>query len=303
MDVINLYWYRLPNGGSNYGDELNPFIIKELSGKKIRYIPYPYKWYIIPFKYLYTVIRKNEFSDFKGVFRSIFANKVLFAIGSTIHKYNRKGIIVWGAGIKQNNLKIDNATFKAVRGYETLKRLEMLSFDLPTAFGDPALLLPLIIPSSVKQKKIGVIPHYIQYDEVISKKSTISEDIILIDLREDIQKITSQITSCEYIISSSLHGLIVAHAYNLPAIWVDFGCKNKLSGDDIKFCDYFTSVKIEPYKPKMLNSLNAIYISKLFEENPNIILPNIDLMELQKSLLKTAPFKLRDKYHNFTQMI
>jgi hypothetical protein len=47
------------------------------------------------------------------------------------------------------------------------------------------------------------------------------------------------INQCDVIITSSLHALITAHAYGIPAAWVIFS--DAPLGDGIKFHDYFAS--------------------------------------------------------------
>lgn len=58
----------------------------------------------------------------------------------------------------------------------------------------------------------------------------------IIDPRLPIEDFVNQLCSCEYIFSSSLHGLIIADAYNIPNKRAIFG--NKLIGGDFKFNDY-----------------------------------------------------------------
>ncbi len=46
--------------------------------------------------------------------------------------------------------------------------------------------------------------------------------------------------SCDVIISSSMHGLILGDAYGKPTLWVKFG--DDVIGNDFKFYDYYASM-------------------------------------------------------------
>jgi len=296
MKKINLFWHKLPKNRTNYGDILGPFIIQKLTGEKINHINFLFKWYKIPVIYLIGLINKEySLSDIGNVLRSMFAKKVIISIGSVISKYRRNGTIVWGAGLINKSDHIANADFRAVRGKETLEKIRESKYNLPTAIGDPALLLPLIIQPATKKYKIGIVPHFVQYNEIL-KKYINDKNILIINLEEDILSVTRDITSCEYIVSSSLHGLIVSHAYNIPALWVDFKCVNKLYGDDVKFSDYFSSVDIENYKPILINSYDINIIKKYFTNNRKTII-NTNLKQIQKNLLESAPFIVKEMYY------
>lgn len=295
MNSINLYWFKLPDGSTNYGDELNYYIIRELTGFKIDYIRFPYRWYKVILLYVYNRVKCRINPDFKGMIRSIFAKNILVAIGSVLHVYDRKGVIVWGSGIINEGGVIKDASFKAVRGYETLKVIGELGYDTNIPVGDPALLLPLMLPPSPKKKKLGVIPHFRHYQE-LSKTSFFTTNYVLINLKDDVKSITEQISSCEYVVSSSLHGIIVAQSYNIPALWVNFCTNIKIYGDDIKFKDYFSSVNIKPYRPILLESYDLDYINDLFNKNIDKTQINVDLTLLQDKLLKAFPYTLKEKY-------
>ena len=98
------------------------------------------------------------------------------------------------------------------------------------------------------------------------------------------------IDSCKYVFSTSLHGVIVAHSLNIPALWIKYS--DQLAGDNIKFYDYFESVEIA-YPIPELNSesydLNSLIAFK--KNNKNIELPKLEkLKEVQKNLIKSCPF-------------
>jgi pyruvyltransferase len=49
--------------------------------------------------------------------------------------------------------------------------------------------------------------------------------------------------SCRIIVSSSLHGLIFAHAYGLPAIWIKLS--DRLVGGEFKFHDHYAFMEVD----------------------------------------------------------
>ncbi len=50
---------------------------------------------------------------------------------------------------------------------------------------------------------------------------------------------------CDEIISSSLHGIVIAEAYGIPCKWILYG--NEIEGGEFKYQDYFlgTNRKIQ----------------------------------------------------------
>ena len=114
----------------------------------------------------------------------------------------------------------------------------------------------------------------------------------MIDLiTNDVVRTTNEILECECIISSSLHGLIVPHAYGIKALWMKFS--DKLSGDNTKFYDYFESIGIHYDREFSFDSsvLSPDNILKLVEEHSEITLPEQKKLNLRKhQLLETCPF-------------
>jgi len=164
---------------------------------------------------------------------------------------------------------------------------------VPEVYGDPAIVLPRYYNPDVKKKfKIGVIPHYVDYKAV---KEHLAEDthVTIINLlTKSVEPTTREILECDHIISSSLHGVIVAQAYGVPALWIKFS--DKLSGDNIKFYDYFESVGIDFNNEQRIdvNTLNYETMQHLLSTNKDVLLPEKDiLIQLQDGLLKACPFK------------
>ena len=306
-DRINLYWYRHKGGKGNFGDELNPFIIEELSGMIPRYIDI-FKLPKNKFQAFKVIINKlitGNFS-FKNFLSSeewivLSGQSTLVSIGSVISWFNAPNVIVWGAGVISKGVKINKARFLAVRGKHTLQHLVDAGHKCTnTVLGDPALLLPIIInvKDFPKTKKIGIIPHYLHYE--IIKNMVPTEHCIVINLLESIESIIGEINACEITVSTSLHGVIVSHAYGIPSLWVDFEEleSNKLAGDNVKFKDYFSSMNIPEYDPVSLKSnfydCGFDEIISLYKDH---LLPQGDLVtKVQNNLLKTAPFYLKKEY-------
>jgi pyruvyltransferase len=264
---IKAYWYE-EREIKNFGDMLNSFLIKKITNKQPKRVDKNY-W-----------------------------GKHYMICGSIIKNIN-SNTVVWGAGIKFKNEKIKKPkkTF-SVRGPITRKRFLELGYDCPKNYGDPSLLLPIFYKTKInKIYKFGIIPHYVDYLK-INKITEKDKNILIINLLDDVEEVIKKINQCENIISSSLHGLIVPHAYGIPAIWVEFS--NNLSGDGVKFYDYFYSVNTNPYSPinlKNIKFLNYKEIQKIFEKNKKIInLPKKRKIEqIQNNLIKSCPLKIKNK--------
>ena len=296
------YWYKKRTGKNNFGDELNPYIIGKLSNQKINYLPIPDS----RLRRLLKLIKgsfegKFSFHDSIQIFKSLKTKTYYTGIGSVIEWVRGKNCHIWGAGLINSNGIIQNCQFHAVRGKITQTRIKELGFNPPDTIGDPALLLPLIYsPSVTKRYKLGIVPHFTHYNE-ISEQLKKNPDILLINLQDDIEQIINQIYSCNQIITSSLHGLIVSHTYNIPALWVDISAK-PLAGDNIKFIDYFSSVEISPYAPLSLKIYSPELLPNaynIFEQNNKLAMCEIKLLQkIRIDLLRSAPFSLTNSYKN-----
>lgn len=268
-NTIRLFWWneKIIQGKSkeNYGDVLGKFLVEKISGKKV----------------VFAWPKKFSFLD--------FFSPIYVTIGSILANVNHK-CIVWGSGIINKEIKIKNAKFLAVRGPQTRKYLIDLGYEVPEVYGDPALLLPRYFNPKVEKKyRYGIVPHYNDY-KVVEKWFENRPDMHLIDMMtNDIESKTIEFLQCERIISSSLHGVIIAHAYGIPAVWQKFS--DKVFGDDIKYQDYMESVQIPFYHPEIKTEVYTDgEMLALFDQY--VSLPNESVLEhLRNGLMEVCPFK------------
>ncbi|WP_227009068.1 polysaccharide pyruvyl transferase family protein [Christiangramia fulva] len=267
-EIIQLFWWSEPRlmgkQKENYGDLLSKYLVEKISGKKVNWVqPKKMPWY--------SSSKKNY-----------------LAAGSIIHHAN-KNSIVWGSGIIDHEQEIAVADFRAVRGPETRKYLLGKGCHCPEVYGDPALLLSdYFKPQINKRFKLGIIPHYNDFKEIKNHWKD-QDGVSIIDMMTDnIEKTTVEILECEKIISSSLHGVIVAHAYGIPAVCVQFS--DKVFGNGIKYTDYYASIGFDGFVQTNRDILSIVCeTEKLFVD---AFQPEEEkIQELKKSLLKVCPFK------------
>lgn len=165
-------------------------------------------------------------------------------IGSIINKGTPQSIF-WGTGTYGTEAKREvdaEAQYTAVRGPLTRSKLGAamgFGIDVPPVYGDPALLAPLYFYPKVKvTHEYGVV---VRWKERSWAKAKYGPGVKLIDFaRGDIEEVIRDMLSCRRILSSSLHGLIVADAYGIPNAWLASGTPR---GGEFKFHDYFASVR------------------------------------------------------------
>ena len=181
------------------------------------------------------------------------------SIGSIGNKANDKCIVL-GSGTAWENVKLNpNAEWVFVRGPLTRESVIKSGGKCPEIFGDPALLLPIFCDESNKEFDLGIIPHYKEYEMV--KKMYPNEKVINLNNPNPLE-VAKEITKCRMTISSSLHGIICSHAYNIPCAWVKFS--DKIIGDDTKFKDHYKSIDLDC---KLSSFNNPIFTNKYVNTN------------------------------------
>lgn len=276
-----IYWTEV----KNFGDYLSPYIVSKLSDSEILHK----NGALSVLNYIKCLIRyPHLIHKFVAPFQ-----KNLLAAGSVLNISNSKSII-WGSGFMNRDDRFYGGYASAVRGLLSERKMVEMGGMRCGVYGDPGLLLPLIYhPDIEKTYKVGIIPHWRETDWFLAN----FPERHIIDLRTDnVEAVVDDILSCENILSTSLHGLIVSHSYGIPALWIKRGYINT---DGFKFEDYFSSVDIDRYEgftdiEGILSSESSI--DNLFEANSTKSLPNCSLQYIWRNLLAAAPFKIKKEY-------
>lgn len=216
--AIKLRWAKF----NNWGDTLNPVLIQKISSRPVEYVS---------------------------------NNPDYLCVGSVLQwaKYNTT---IWGTGFISSESTIKYPiNVKAVRGPLTRNLLLRQGHTCPEIYGDPALLYPRYYRPNIQKKyRYGIIPHYIDQDNPWLMQFKNNPDVKIIDIirkpiESDINGFINELLECEMVLSSSLHGIIAADAYNIPAYWIKLS--DKVIGNGFKFNDYFLSVK-RPCQPAII---------------------------------------------------
>ena len=199
------YWCM----SSNFGDVLTPWMMERLTGE-------PPIW----------VNHDVTFSHDVWV-------------GSILNWANEHAV-VWGAGLGSITDQVNpKAKILAVRGPLSAFRARMCGAEVPEVYGDPALCLPYFLPKPKPNNVVAIVPHYVDYYRVWSVYKDKPEYRIVNPLRP-VEEAVFAISSARAVVSSSLHGLIVADAYKIPCAWAQFS--DSIGGDGMKYVDHLQAV-------------------------------------------------------------
>jgi len=213
QEPVKVFWWRYNFPKElNFGDEITPLLVRTIFKRRV-------------------IWKDPSECDVAG-------------IGSIIQGVSdRSGgqhpVSIWGSGFIEGLPRRDfpNLTFYAVRGKLSLSQIKNAPAEI--ALGDPALLLPLALKTKrTKKYKIGIIPHYVDAASPKLDRFRNNPDVLFIDVLQPVKKVIAQINTCELILSSSLHGLIVSDAYNIPNVWVPLS--DQVYGGSYKFDDYYS---------------------------------------------------------------
>lgn len=303
------YW----DGMKNFGDALNPLISNKIFNVPIE-ISEP----------------KSCEAVFIGSLLDDFLYKGAFPWYKLSKRYSKESLKIWGTGFINDSNKYVKRHFNlketyfrtaevfAVRGLYSKRRLEkILNKNLNNVtIGDPGLLASMLVDSSNVEKKydIGFIPHHIEIHGYKQKRNIEQEiegvipkaqhldfpiyrelesqckNAIIIDMEANPIEIIKRVAECKTIVSTALHGLILADSLNIPNIWSK--ASNLLIGNDYKFKDYYSAFG-ENFVPECIDLHNfKIDINDL----PQYIvekysIEKIKVDNIKQQLINSFPYK------------
>lgn len=225
MRTVNVYAASI-NGKfgttrENFGDNLMHFLLPELFNVNVNYV-------------------RHSRADLLGI-GSILDSYWRRRGGSRSRVWRRRPwrkLAVWGSGFMSSESADywpQRLEYHAVRGPLTAARI---AGGAEVALGDPAILLPLVWSApAVKKHPVLVVPHFASHNAFAEMYGNLlPKHWKMLDLRNDPKTVCESIAASEFVITSSLHGLIVADAYGVPACRID--PINEIKGDGFKYRDY-----------------------------------------------------------------
>lgn len=201
----------------------------------------------------------------------------LYAIGSIIQG-GAQNAVIWGSGLKHGADDISilmrftrKLDIRLVRGPDTRKILISKGYECPEIYGDPAVLMPLIYQAEKRVKKdYTIVLHYDSY-------YNIQESIT--PMTNDYKEFINQIYNSKLVISSSLHGIILAESYGVPSILLS---DKVVTESAFKYYDYYHSTG--RYNFPVANSI---------EEALNTAPPAVpDFTQMRQNIMNTFPYDL-----------
>lgn len=259
---IKLYWWNdYGQGIANFGDELTKEIIENIFGYKI----------------IFAVPEEAEM---------VGAGSII----EIVSRRNKKNVLyVWGSGFMWRNTQesgdLDGLRFVATRG--RLSRERIVSSNgkyIGLAIGDPGLLSSVVYkPSKTITDSVGVVAHFVDADNPLVEKLRDDSRFMIINPLDSPEEVAKKITSCRLVLSSSLHGLIVADSFSIPNTHIQFS--DKVAGGSYKFEDYYSSTDRDYVQGDKNRIFEDAYLKELQDKYHKVG----NLTDIQRKLVKSFP--------------
>ena len=157
------------------------------------------------------------------------------SIGSVLGWFDGFTGTVFGSGRSGDQGPVVDLTGADVRALRGRLTRELVRGGNDAVLGDPGLLITDFIEKPPTDTYTAIVPHWQDIDRMVNTYP----NCVLADVTGPAADAINVIASAERVISSSLHGIVLADAYGLPRMWDYFdGTQSK----GFKFRDYGTVV-------------------------------------------------------------
>ncbi len=207
LKTRSAYWWK---GRPNFGDALTPLLLERFS--RVRAV-----W--------------SEPQDAE-----------ILSVGSILESlklYPDWDGVVLGSGKLYDTYKptLQRASVMALRG--------PLTAEIPgVVLGDPGILSDELVTVSKRTFDLGIVPHWSDNDLEKRREFRGVWKTVVIDPEGDPLDVIQQIGSCKKIVSSSLHGVIVADAFGIPRRTEVAPRLLNNEGGTFKFLDWAASIGV-----------------------------------------------------------
>lgn len=167
----------------------------------------------------------------------------LLSVGSCLH-FAKTGSVIWGAGlhgnIQEKEHRYSFLDVRAVRGPHTRNFLINRGVVCTDVFGDPGILIKRLTGERFAfartPGRIAFVPNLHDLSLVSQLQPALERhQIVVVSPLQSWNVVVAEIARSDYVISSSLHGLIVAEAFAVPARYLRLSERESI----LKYQDFY----------------------------------------------------------------
>lgn len=233
MKVIKAYWWNDPTKvSSNFGDALAPYLLKEFAGVTAEWSP----------------LSKAKVVSIGSVLEHIPPTWGGYILGSG--RLLQSGLSVAG-GYEGKKIRLTKAKIISLRGPLSARGLSGCS---KITYGDPGLLADELVGPQEKLYDLGILPHWSDKELIPRFQAmNIKGEVKIIRPTSNPLTVVRQIGQCRRLVTSSLHGIIVADAFGGIDRRLEIASTmgGKEEGGEFKFKDYHASIQMK-YEPGVM---------------------------------------------------
>jgi len=286
-------------GYRNFGDALSPVLIQEMIDAPVVSTDSAKSEMVAVgslFAFGHCLYREQAPIASKDWLK-IIRLRLIDAIAPVVH--------VWGTGFLYEKIPacpivIRTLNLHAVRGKYTLdilKRTGLFSGKTSIAYGDPGLFYSALLPEIPKKEyDLGVVPHEVDRyagEFVVEVLSAHGMKVKYIDVYDNPLKVVSEIAACDCILSSSLHGLIVADSLGIPNRQMMLSYFGYTKDQYLfKYRDYYSAYDMELPDPLTPQDVFAVGTGIVNNIRKGFIVDRDKVNSCREGLMSSFPFRI-----------